>query len=65
VEENTKTICLKKNVPEDSGCNPLEDISTYQVGGRTYTVEPCFKKSGAETIGTIIMKLIKSDSVKA
>ena len=60
-----KTVCSKKEVPDDSECNPLEDISTYQFGGRTYTVEPCFKKSGVETIGTIIMKLIKSDSVKA
>ena len=55
---------LKDKAPDESGHNPLEDISTYKVGGKTFIVEPLFKKSGDETIGTILLRLMKSDSEK-
>ena len=42
--------------------NSLEEIPTYQVGGKTFIVTPIFKESGRETLGAILMKLMKADS---
>ena len=64
MEDTKSSACHKSEPPVASGHNPLEDISTYKVGGRTFIVEPLFKKSGDETIGTILLRLMKSDSEK-
>lgn len=42
--------------------NPLEDIQTYNVKGKTFIVEPVFKKDSEETLATILLRLIQSDS---
>jgi len=54
----------EEKAPDVSGRNPLEDISTYKVSGKTFIVEPRFKESGDETIGTILLRLMKADSEK-
>ena len=63
--ENINLSAYKKSEsPGVSGRNQLEVLTTYKVGGKTFIVEPRFKKSGKETIGTILIRLIKSDGEK-
>ena len=63
--ENVKlSACRQKEPPGVSGRNPLEDITSYKVGGKVFIVEPRFKKSGKDTIGTILIRLMKSDGEK-
>ena len=59
----------KKDVNNDkapgaSGRNSLEKTSTYKVDGRAFIVEPVFKRTGNETIGTVLVKLMKADTEK-
>lgn len=42
--------------------NPLEHTATYTISGKIFIVEPVFQKDGKETIGTILMKLMQSES---
>ena len=61
--ENIEPSTNKNNeVPGTSGKNPFEETTSYKVGGMTFLVEPRFKESGTETIGTILVKLMKSES---
>ena len=48
--------------PGISGRNHLEQMSTYQVGGKTFIVEPVFKQDAKETIGTILINLMRTDA---
>jgi len=52
-------------MPGASGQSPLEDTRTYTIQGKTFIVEPVFKKDAKETVGTILLRLIQSDSEKA
>ncbi|WP_250228675.1 hypothetical protein [Anaeropeptidivorans aminofermentans] len=52
----------KEDAPEASGQNPLEDTRTYTVQGKTFIVEPVFKSGVKETVGTILLRLIQSDT---
>jgi len=54
-KDNAKT-------PGTSGQTPLEDIRTYTIQGKTFIVEPIFKKNAKETVGTILLRLIQSDN---
>lgn len=51
----------KDNAPGTTERN-LEKTSTYNVDGRAFIVEPVFKKTGRETIGTVLVKLMKADA---
>ncbi|MGI6333755.1 MAG: hypothetical protein ACOX1A_03920 [Saccharofermentanales bacterium] len=42
--------------------NPLEDIQIYNLQGKTFIVEPVFKKDSEETLATVLLRLIQSDS---
>jgi len=44
--------------------NQSQISTTYKIDGKIFIVEPRFKQSGGETIGTILIRLIKSDSEK-
>lgn len=48
--------------PGSAGRSPFEKASKYQVDGKVFMVEPVFQKSGNETIGTILVKLMQSDT---
>jgi len=39
----------------------LESPTTYTVKGKVFIVEPVFKTDGKETIGDVLMRLMKSD----
>ena len=40
----------------------LEHTSTYEVNGKAFIVTPVFQKDGSETLGSLLFKLMKSDT---
>ena len=49
----------KTNHAEQNGCSKP---SVYTVDGKKFIVEPVFKNESSETLGEILLKLIKTDS---
>lgn len=39
----------------------IQQISTYTVDGRRFVVTPVFSDKGRDTIGTILIRLLKSE----
>ncbi|HCC00554.1 MAG TPA: hypothetical protein DEP42_04985 [Ruminococcaceae bacterium] len=61
--ENTRTAVPNSNIPPGaSGRNRLDKTSTYKVGGKTFIVEPVFQAEGHDTLGTILIRLMKADT---
>ena len=42
--------------------NSIEDSSTYQVDGKVFIVTPLFRDEASETLGDILLKLMKSEN---
>ena len=40
-----------------------EDSSTYQVDGKVFIVTPVFRDEASETLGDILLKLMKTENV--
>lgn len=38
--------------------------STYRIGNRSFIVEPVFKKESSQTLGEVLLRLMKSESEK-
>ena len=51
----------KINRPEK---NPLDAKTTYHIGNRSFVVEPVFKKESPDTLGGVLLRLMKSESEK-
>ena len=62
--EQNKTL-NKSEPPGASGRNSLEKETTYTIKGNTFIVEPIFKEDSKNTVGSILMRLMQSDSEKA
>ena len=45
--------------PQD---NPLKEETTYRFGNRSFVVEPVFRQDGPDTLGSILLRLMKSES---
>lgn len=61
--ENIKTATCNGNLPPGaSGHNRLDKSSTYKVDGKTFIVEPVFQADGHDTLGTILIKLMRADA---
>lgn len=61
--KRTKTTACNGNLPPGtSGRNRLDKTSTYKVDGKTFIVEPVFQKDGLDTLGSILMRLMKADT---
>ena len=61
--ESTKTVACNRNIPPGaSGRSRLDKTSTYKVDGKTFIVEPVFQTEGHDTLGTILMRLMKADT---
>ena len=58
--QETKSLCSSEQ-PGASGQNSLKDITTYTIKGKTFIVEPVFKEDSQETLGTILMRLMRLD----
>jgi|GEM_PF-186144 len=44
--------------------NPLDEKKTYRIGNRSFVVEPVFKKESPDTLGSVLLRLMKSESEK-
>ena len=45
--------------PQD---NPLKEETTYRFGNRSFVVEPVFQKESPDTLGSILLRLMKAES---
>ena len=48
--------------PQD---NPLKEETTYRFGNRSFIVEPVFKEEPQNTLGCVLLRLMKSESAGA
>ena len=55
--------CTESVAPVATGQMQNETVQ-YVVDGKTFIVEPIFKDTSNESIGTLLMKLMKSDCGK-
>lgn len=44
--------------------HPLDEKTTYRIGDRSFVVEPVFKKDSQETLGSVLLRLMKSEREK-
>ena len=42
--------------------NALKENTTYRFGNRSFVVEPVFRQDGPDTLGSILLRLMKSES---
>jgi hypothetical protein len=40
----------------------LDEKTTYRFGNRSFVVEPVFRKESPDTLGSILLRLMKSES---
>ncbi len=40
----------------------LDEKTTYRFGNRSFVVEPVFRQDGPDTLGSILLRLMKSES---
>ena len=60
--KNTKTAVCSSNIPPGTcGRNRLDKTSTYKVDGKTFIVEPVFQTEGLDTLGTVLIRLMRAD----
>lgn len=48
-------------LPGASGKNTIDKVSTYKVNGKTFIVQPVFQPEGQDTIGTILLRLMRAE----
>ncbi len=61
--KNTKTAACNSNIPPGaSGRSCLDKTSTYKVNGKIFIVEPVFQTDGHDTLGTILIRLMRADA---
>ena len=53
-----KTIAGKPGSSKKS----LDEKTTYRFGNRSFVVEPVFRQDGPDTLGSILLRLMKSES---
>ena len=44
--------------------NPLDAKTPYHIGNRSFVVEPVFKEESPDTLGSVLLRLMKSESEK-
>lgn len=61
--KSTKSSARNSNIPPGiSGRNRLDKPSTYKVDGKTFIVEPVFQTEGHDTLGTILIRMMRADA---
>lgn len=48
-------------LPSSTGKNAIDKVSTYKVGGKTFVVQPVFRSESQDTIGTILLRLMRAE----
>ncbi len=53
-----------KNVAGKTGAmkQSLDEKTTYRFGNRSFVVEPVFRKESPDTLGSILLRLMKAES---
>ena len=59
--DNSGNILEAKMKPSASN-NPLERTSAYQVNGKSFIVTPVFRQDSYETLGSVLVTLMRTDS---
>lgn len=54
----------KKTNPEKTKNPEMLTDSTYRIGNRSFIVEPVFKEESSQTLGEVLLRLMKSESEK-
>lgn len=50
-----------QNAPGASGKKAIDKVSAYKVDGKTFIVQPVFQPEGKDTIGAILLRLMRAD----
>lgn len=52
----------KRGVPEN---DPIKEKTTYCIGNRSFIVEPVFKEDASDTLGSVLLRLMKAEAEKS
>lgn len=52
---------MEEKLTYEAKNNPLEESTAYRVKDKTFIVEPVFLKEGKETLGTVLLRLMRQD----
>ena len=55
----------KRTKPGEKAKHDLNEKTTYRFGNRSCIVEPVFKEETQNTLGCVLLRLMKSESVGA
>ena len=55
----------KRTKPGEKAKKDLNEKTTYRVGNRSFIVEPVFKEETQNTLGCVLLRLMKSESAGA
>ena len=44
--------------------NPLKEKTTYRLGNRSFVVESVFKEESPDTLGSVLLRLMKAENEK-
>lgn len=66
----TERETMRKNKLPESYANQvkkryLEKTTTYHIEGRSFVVQPVFKKENANSFGTVLLRLMQADCEKS
>jgi hypothetical protein len=53
--------CEKDRPSANNGRIDLDKISTYEINGKTFIVEPVFNKTSNDTVDTILVRLMREE----
>lgn len=55
----------KRTKPGEKAKHDLNEKTTYRFGNRSFIVEPVFKEETQNTLGFVLLRLMKSESAGA
>lgn len=55
----------KRTKPGEKAKHDLNEKTTYRFGNRSFIVEPVFKEEAQNTLGYVLLRLMKSESAGA
>lgn len=58
------TMQAKRQTLKSKNPEMLTLDSTYRIGNRSFIVEPVFKEESSQTLGEVLLRLMKSESEK-
>ncbi len=59
-----KGVTMQENKKQQDTHNPLEQQTTYHIEGRSFVVQPVFKRENANPIGIILLRLMQAEFEK-